>query len=52
MIYTFGNDISPAYFENLADTWRSPQQNSISLRVIYFLDYFNVQQAIKRRANQ
>ncbi|MFK7924728.1 MAG: DUF5916 domain-containing protein [Bacteroidia bacterium] len=47
-IYTFGNDISPAYFENLAETWRSPQQNSLSLRVIYFLDYFNVQRALKR----
>ncbi len=47
-IYTFGNDISPAYFENLADTWRSPQQNSVSLRVIYFLDYFNLQRALMR----
>ncbi|MEM6345435.1 MAG: DUF5916 domain-containing protein [Bacteroidota bacterium] len=46
-IYTFGNDITPAYFENLSATWRSPQQNSVSLRVIYFLDYFNLQRAFK-----
>jgi hypothetical protein len=46
-IYTFDNDTSPAFWQNLQGTWNSPQQNSLSLRVIYFLDYFNVSQHLK-----
>lgn len=41
-IYSSNQDIDYAYFKNVQTTLSSPQNNSLSIRVIYFLDYLNV----------
>lgn len=38
-IYCSGDIVNPRYFENLGNTWESEQTNSISLKVLYYLDY-------------
>ena len=38
----FNRDVNTNYFKNFGNTLRSDQQNSISIRVIYFLDYLNL----------
>ena len=42
--YRFGNDATPLYFNNLANTINTPHNNSVSVKVLYFLDYL----ALKR----
>ncbi len=39
---TFDQKVDDVYFKNLGNTLSAPQQNSISLRVIYFLDYLSL----------
>jgi len=41
-IGTFDQDINTGYFKNAGHTLDAPQLNSLSLRVIYFLDYLSV----------
>ncbi|MDO5509615.1 MAG: DUF5916 domain-containing protein [Weeksellaceae bacterium] len=38
----FLNASETAYFQNLREVWEQPQRHSISLRLIYFLDYNRV----------
>ena len=38
-IYTDSNEIINNYFNNLQKTIESPQTNSISLRILYYIDY-------------
>jgi hypothetical protein len=48
-IQTFTNNTRPDYLENLRDCANSPQVNSISLRLTYFIDYVTIRNSIKRR---
>jgi hypothetical protein len=41
-IGTFDQDIAEGYFKNAGNTLNAPQLNSLSLRVIYFLDYLDL----------
>jgi hypothetical protein len=41
-IGTFDQDISEGYFKNAGNTFNAPQLNSLSVRVIYFLDYLSL----------
>lgn len=41
-IGTFDRDIDAGYFKNAGNTLNAPQLNSLSLRVIYFLDYLSL----------
>jgi hypothetical protein len=38
----FGQDISRDYFGNFGHTIRSPQDNNISLKILYYLDYIKL----------
>ena len=42
IIETFDGDIRHAYFKNFDRTVSAPQNNNLSLRIIYFLDYVDV----------
>jgi hypothetical protein len=41
-IYTSSNQLTTHYWNNLKNTLQSPQVNSISLKIIYYFDYFNL----------
>ena len=41
-INTFDQNVGDAYFTNFGHTMQAPQLNSLSLRVIYFLDYLSL----------
>lgn len=41
-IGSFDNNIQDSYFSNFKNTLSAPQNNSVSIRVIYFLDYLNL----------
>jgi hypothetical protein len=41
-IGTYDQDIAETYFKNFGSTLHAPQLNSLSLRVIYFLDYLSL----------
>ncbi len=47
-IHTFTNDTDPDYFTNVRDVSRSPQVNSISLRLTYFIDYLTLKKSLSR----
>ncbi len=34
-----GNDATPLYFDNLSNTINTPHNNSVSIKVLYYLDY-------------
>jgi hypothetical protein len=38
-IFTFDNDVAQTYVENLEKTLNSPQTNSFSIKVLYYIDY-------------
>lgn len=38
-IYTSNKDINRSYFQNLSDLMKAPHQNSLSIKVLYYLDY-------------
>ena len=40
-IYNNGTITKKSFFDNLSDTWDSPQQNSLSVKVLYYLDYLH-----------
>ncbi len=41
-IFGFDSNINNTYFNNLGNVLAQPQSNSVSIRVIYFLDYLNL----------
>jgi hypothetical protein len=41
-ISSFNRDVTTNYFKNFGNTLSSDQQNSVSIRVIYFLDYLTI----------
>ena len=48
--YESGNDVQldRDYFGNLKETFRAPQTNNLTLKVIYYLDYLTMKRAFKR----
>jgi hypothetical protein len=43
-----GNNIQTNYFENINNLLNSPQQNNISLRLTYFLDYNTLRKKLRK----
>ncbi len=41
-IYTYGSDLYDNYFTNVDDMFASPQINSFSVKILYYLDYNKV----------
>ena len=41
-IFSSQSEVAPNYFRNLDGLFRAPQDNSISIKVIYFLDYASI----------
>ena len=41
-IYCSGDQVVSQYFENLNNTWKSDQTNSLSIKMLYYLDYNNL----------
>jgi hypothetical protein len=48
-INTMGNELEYNYFTDLGNTLRAPQSNSLSVRVLYYLDYQKVERAFSRK---
>ncbi len=46
---TFNREFEKTYFKNFTNTTSGPQNNSVSLRVIYFLDYLTVKNKWKKK---
>ena len=42
------DDIVPQYFDNFTNTVTSPQNNSLSIKVLYFIDYLTIKNKLKR----
>jgi hypothetical protein len=38
-IFTDGEEVNPDYFDNLSNTWHSDQINSLSVKILYYIDY-------------
>jgi len=38
----FDQDVDEKYFNNLGNTLQNPQQNTLSIKVIYYLDYLKL----------
>jgi hypothetical protein len=47
----FTNQVERNYFKNLGNTIESDQNNNISLKVIYFLDYLQLKGKMKKKTN-
>jgi hypothetical protein len=47
--FTYTNVIESGYFKNLGNTIDSDQNNNLSLKVIYFLDYLNIKKWGKKK---
>jgi hypothetical protein len=41
--------VNPSYFRNFGDIFAEKQLNSLSIKVLYYLDYQNVKKLIKKR---
>ena len=37
------------YFNDFSTTWKAPQNNNISLKVLYFLDYLTLKKQLRKR---
>lgn len=48
-IFRSTDDVSELFFDNLGKTIRADQTNNLSIRVIYFLDYLNVKNAVSKK---
>lgn len=49
---SFDRDAERQYFKNLGNTIDGPQFNSLSLRVIYFLDYLTLKRKLKKKTDR
>ncbi len=43
----FNQQIQDKYYHNLRNTFNTPQQNTFSIKVIYYLDYLDLRGKIK-----
>ncbi len=50
-VYTNGTTLATDYMTNLRNNLQAPQSNSLSLKVIYYLDYQTIANAITRKQN-
>ncbi|MFH1197864.1 MAG: DUF5916 domain-containing protein, partial [bacterium] len=41
-IYNQNDDVNINYWNNLEDTWSAPQINSLSLKILYYIDYLSL----------
>ena len=41
-VYEFANTVEEQYFKNLGNTFEADQNNNLSLKIIYFLDYLQL----------
>ena len=48
-IYSSGQNLEPNYFNDIDYTFRAPQSNSLSVKIIYYLDYLTIKEAISKR---
>ena len=48
-IFDFKNDTEKGYFHNLGNTIKADQNNNLSLKIIYFLDYLEFKKWRKRK---
>jgi hypothetical protein len=48
-IYTSGNETALTYFRNFNKTINAPQNNSLSFKILYFLDYLDVKKWRSRK---
>jgi hypothetical protein len=46
-VYTYADLLEPNYFKNFDNTIRSDQNNNLSFKIIYFLDYLNLKKKKK-----
>jgi len=46
-VFDYNNQVEKNYFKNIANTLEADQNNNISLRVIYFLDYYQLKKKKK-----
>jgi hypothetical protein len=51
-ILTQGDEPAENYFRALEETMGSPQTNSVSLRVLYYLDYAFIRKTLGRRSER
>jgi hypothetical protein len=48
-IYSSGQNLIQQYYNDLQHTFQAPQSNSLSVKIIYFLDYLTIEKAIHRK---
>jgi hypothetical protein len=48
--FEYGGNFEPKYFKNLGNTVEGDQFNSLSVRVIYFLDYLTVKRKLRSKS--
>jgi hypothetical protein len=48
-ITTYGEMLEPSYVQNLSDMMSSPQANSFSIRILYYLDYLFVKKVLAKK---
>jgi len=52
-IYSSGQNLIPDYVTDLRTTLQAPQSNSVSVKIIYFLDYLTIDKAVnKKKGNE
>jgi hypothetical protein len=49
-IFTDSNDVSPGFVENFGQTITAPQMNSVSIKLLYYLDYLNIKKIFKSKS--
>ena len=47
-IYSSGTNIINDYFDDVNSTFQSPQSNSLSVKIVYFLDYLDIKKAFRK----
>jgi hypothetical protein len=51
-VYDFRDFVEKNYLKNFSNTMETDQNNNLSLKVIYFLDYLNLKKLGKRKAKR
>lgn len=51
-IFTEDSETNIAYLQNLQQTLRTDQLNSISIRIVYFIDYLNIKKWVNKKRDK
>lgn len=51
-IFTEDSETNIAYLQNLQQTFRTDQLNSISIRIVYFIDYLNIKKWVNNKRDK